>query len=78
MSKNWYPVIDYEKCISCYSCVEFCPHGVYEIINERVEVTHPENCVDFCKGCLKGACTQKAISFVGDRVKIALDGGEKQ
>lgn len=78
MSNSWYPVINYEKCISCFSCVEFCPHGVYEIINERVEVTHPENCVDFCKGCLKGACNQKAISFVGQKIKIATDGGEKE
>jgi len=30
MSERWYPVIDYEKCISCFSCVEFYPHDVYE------------------------------------------------
>lgn len=78
MSKRWCPVIDYEKCISCFSCVEFCPHEVYEIINGRVEVTHPEKCVDFCKGCLKGACEQKAINFVGDGVKVAFDKDKKQ
>lgn len=29
MSKTWYPVIDYEKCIECGACTEKCKHGVY-------------------------------------------------
>ncbi len=78
MSERWDPVIDYEKCISCFSCVEFCPHDVYEVVDEKVVVVRPENCVDFCKGCLKGACPEKAISFVGDRVKVLFDGGDKK
>jgi len=76
MSKTWYPVIDYEKCIGCLACVNFCPHGVYEVKDGKPYMVHPEECVDFCKGCLKGACPVGAISFVGDKVKIMLDGGE--
>jgi len=78
MSKTWYHVIDYEKCIGCLACVNFCPHGVYEEKHGKPYVVHPEECVDFCKGCLKGACPVGAISFVGDKVKIMLDGGETQ
>jgi ferredoxin len=26
----WYPTIDYEKCINCGKCVEYCHLGVYE------------------------------------------------
>jgi formate hydrogenlyase subunit 6/NADH:ubiquinone oxidoreductase subunit I len=26
----WQPTIDYEKCISCGKCVEFCTLGTYE------------------------------------------------
>ncbi|ACK41758.1 MULTISPECIES: 4Fe-4S dicluster domain-containing protein [Dictyoglomus] len=78
MSKTWYPVINYEKCIGCLACVNFCPHGVYDVKDKKPIVVRPEECVDFCKGCLKGACPTGAISFVGDKVKIMTDGGELQ
>jgi formate hydrogenlyase subunit 6/NADH:ubiquinone oxidoreductase subunit I len=25
----WYPTIDYEKCVSCGKCVEYCTLGTY-------------------------------------------------
>jgi len=66
MSREWYPIIDYEKCISCKKCYEFCPHDVFKFENDRVIVANPDNCVDFCKGCAKGACDFDAIKFFGD------------
>ena len=30
MSKGWYPVIDYEKCVGCMACNDMCRHGVYK------------------------------------------------
>lgn len=30
MSRTWYPIIKYENCIGCLSCMEFCPHEVFE------------------------------------------------
>ncbi len=63
MSKNWYPIIDYEKCVSCFECVNFCPHKVFEIIDDKPVVANPLDCVDFCKGCSKGACPVDAISY---------------
>jgi NAD-dependent dihydropyrimidine dehydrogenase PreA subunit len=36
-------------------------------------VVRPEECVDFCKGCLKGACPVGAISYFGDK-KVEKEG----
>ncbi|BBJ29039.1 4Fe-4S dicluster domain-containing protein [Athalassotoga saccharophila] len=64
MAKNWYPIIDYEKCIGCLSCVQFCPHGVYDIgENGKPVVVNPQNCVEFCMGCQKGACDNETITY---------------
>jgi NAD-dependent dihydropyrimidine dehydrogenase PreA subunit len=66
MAKNWFPIIDYEKCTSCFQCVEMCPHNVFVIENNIPIVANPENCVEFCRGCQKGACDFDAISFPAD------------
>lgn len=66
MSKKWYPVIDYEKCTGCLSCVNFCPHDVFEEKDGKPVVVRPENCVDYCRGCQKGACDFDAISYKGE------------
>ena len=64
MAKTWYPVIDPEKCIQCLMCVNFCQHGVYDEVNGTPAVVHPENCVEFCRGCAK-ICPQEAIHYEG-------------
>ena len=66
MSEKWYPIIEYERCVGCMACVEFCPHGVFEERDGRPVVAHPEDCVDFCRGCQRGACDNDAISYFGD------------
>jgi NAD-dependent dihydropyrimidine dehydrogenase PreA subunit len=63
MAKNWYPIINYDNCIGCMSCVNFCPHGVFEKKDNRPVVAHPEDCVEFCQGCQKGACDSDAINY---------------
>ena len=65
MSNEWYPVIEYSKCVSCMTCSGFCPHNVYDETDGKPAVARPENCVDLCKGCSK-ICPEKAISFHGD------------
>lgn len=30
MSKGWYPIIDYDKCVGCMACNDMCKHGVYK------------------------------------------------
>lgn len=65
MAENWYPIIDEEKCIGCFTCVNFCPHGVYTEADGKTEVVKPEDCVEFCRGCQK-VCDQEAITYFGE------------
>ena len=65
MSDQWYPVVDYEKCIECGACVDMCPNDVYETGTSRPNVIHPEGCIKGCRGC--GAnCPTEAITYMGD------------
>ena len=65
MSKTWYPVINYEKCIECGACVEKCTHGVYKNGSSRPVVIFPEGCVQGCHGC-GNLCPAGAIDYVGE------------
>lgn len=66
MAKNWYPVIDILTCMECGTCVNFCPHGVYDKQKSPVPVVvNPDGCIDHCHGCQK-KCPAGAISYVGD------------
>jgi NAD-dependent dihydropyrimidine dehydrogenase PreA subunit len=61
----WYPTIDYEKCISCGKCVDYCKLGVYEFEEKQGKKTsvvrNPNNCVVLCTGC-DSICPSGAIS----------------
>jgi len=65
----WYPSIDYEKCDSCKSCVEYCKLKTYLYNKEdaRVCVSNPFNCVVGCNGC-EDKCPEGAISFPSTKV----------
>ena len=66
MAKNWYPVIDILTCMECGTCVNFCPHGVYDKQKSPIPVVvNPDGCIDHCHGCQK-KCPAGAISYVGD------------
>ena len=66
MAINWYPVIDILTCIECGTCVNFCPHGVYDKQKSPIPVVvNPDGCIDHCHGCQK-KCPAGAISYVGD------------
>jgi len=60
----WHPKIDYEKCISCGKCVEYCTLGAFEFEEKdgkkRPVVKNPNNCVVLCTGCEK-ICPAGAI-----------------
>lgn len=67
MSKTWYPVIDYEKCIECGACTDKCTHGVYDLTKLPTPVVIvPEECVHGCQGCGK-LCPVSAIRYVGEK-----------
>lgn len=66
MSKEWYPIVNYDLCISCGVCHEFCPHGVYESNEDGSPlVVRPEGCIQGCHGC-ENQCSSGAISYYGD------------
>lgn len=67
MTKTWYPIINYKKCTGCLSCVRSCPNNVFKEEDGKPVVDNPENCVEFCRGCQKGACVNKAITYFGDK-----------
>lgn len=51
----WYPMINYEKCVSCGKCVDYCTLRTFEFENKngkkRPIVKNPNNCVVLCTGC---------------------------
>jgi NAD-dependent dihydropyrimidine dehydrogenase PreA subunit len=65
MSKNWYPVINYELCTECGTCIEKCAHGVFKLGSQRPVVVNPEGCIEGCRGC-GNLCPAGAIDYVGN------------
>jgi len=66
MSKTWYPVIDYAKCVECGTCINKCRHGVYNKAKAPTPVVvFPEGCIQGCRGCGK-LCPNGAIQYIGD------------
>jgi NAD-dependent dihydropyrimidine dehydrogenase PreA subunit len=51
----WYPTINYEKCVSCGKCVDYCKLRTYAFEKKNGEklsvVKNPNNCVVLCTGC---------------------------
>jgi NAD-dependent dihydropyrimidine dehydrogenase PreA subunit len=62
MTDTWYPIIDYDLCISCMKCVEFCPVKVLEEKDGKPVVAYKEKCHDFLGNCGK-ICPVGAISY---------------
>ena len=78
----WYPIIDFDKCIGCKECFNFCKNGVYEWDeeNNRPIIKNPYNCVVGCSAC-GNLCNGGAIKFptkkeLMDAINKAKEGKE--
>lgn len=60
---RWYPVLDYDRCVGCRQCAEFCLFDVYAVEDEGVvHPANPDNCKDGCPACAR-LCPHSAIIF---------------
>jgi len=56
--------IDYEKCITCGKCVDFCHTSAFkfeEKEGKKKTVVNPDSCIVFCRGC-EDICPVGAIT----------------
>jgi NAD-dependent dihydropyrimidine dehydrogenase PreA subunit len=59
----WFPVIDFDRCINCNQCMNFCLFGVYGLSKDgKVEVQKPSSCKTNCPACAR-VCPRTAIIF---------------
>jgi Pyruvate/2-oxoacid:ferredoxin oxidoreductase delta subunit len=59
----WFPVIDYDRCINCRQCMNFCLFGTYGLSAEgKVQVVKPSGCKTNCPACAR-MCPRQAIIF---------------
>jgi NAD-dependent dihydropyrimidine dehydrogenase PreA subunit len=80
----WGPKIDYQKCVSCGKCADYCHMKVYTLEEKEGKkksvVTDPNGCVVFCKGCEDqcpvGAITHPSIEETR-RLILKLQKGQK-
>ncbi len=54
--------IDRDKCTDCLTCVDVCPEGVYEEVDGKSKIAHPDACTE-CEVCIE-ECPEEAISLV--------------
>lgn len=69
----WHPTVNYELCIGCRACFDFCPASVYDWDDAENQpiVARPEDCTVYCKGCAN-ACSEDAITFPDKEQIVAL------
>ena len=61
---SWDPKIDYDKCITCGKCVDYCHVKSFKLEEkdgEKKVVVNPNRCIVFCRGC-EDICPVGAIS----------------
>lgn len=69
MSKNWYPVINFETCINCGACVNQCNNGVYDKTKApNPNIIFTDGCIDGCHGC-GNLCPTASITYHGENIK---------
>ena len=51
--------LDTELCNGCQSCLDVCPHNVFEVENKKVNIIDSDLCME-CGACAKN-CPENAI-----------------
>ncbi|MGL4943081.1 MAG: ATP-binding protein [Thermoguttaceae bacterium] len=63
VARRWYPLVDYDACVGCLECVNFCLFGVYDVgQDDKPLVVRPDACRDGCPACAR-VCPGAAIVF---------------
>lgn len=71
----WFPVLDYDRCVGCGQCADFCLFGAFETDPDgRPAVGHPEKCKTNCPACGR-VCPTAAIIFA-KYPKAPINGAE--
>lgn len=73
------PQRDAKKCIHCLACFNYCPEGIWNIKNGKIDEENPIN-FEFCKGCgiCASVCPVKCIHMTPEYLcKIGSDGKKK-
>lgn len=74
--RPWFPVIDYDRCVNCRQCLEFCLFGVYSIDESgSVAVQKPSACKNNCPACAR-MCPHIAIMFPKINENSPIGGNE--
>jgi NAD-dependent dihydropyrimidine dehydrogenase PreA subunit len=58
----WFPTIEEALCTNCGICLEFCPNGVYALVEAQTRVVSPYTCTVGCSQC-ETKCSPGAIRF---------------
>lgn len=58
------PIIIEEECSACGICVDACPEGVIELVNDMAEVVSDDDCTA-CAACME-ECPMGAITEIED------------
>lgn len=67
-----HPIIDYNRCIGCRSCISACPeHNVLGLIRDKAELINPAHCIGH--GACKTACPMGAIKLVFGTAERGVD-----
>jgi thioredoxin reductase/ferredoxin len=67
-----HPIIDYNKCLGCATCVTACPEGeILGVVNDKAFLVNPSKCIGH--GACKAACPADAITLVFGTTKRGVD-----
>jgi ferredoxin len=70
----WDPRIDYEKCVACGKCVDFCHVAAFkfeEKNGEKRTVVNPNRSIVLCRGC-EDVCPEDAITHPSEEETLKM------